>query len=93
MPVKIVINVPHAAAGQCPVVDDFMHDFDAFEEPPAGETLVTEHYMFQDLFQQSFVFGVNVMKSKPVATSIGVGGPLAIAGAVFGAVFLSSVGY
>jgi hypothetical protein len=58
MPVKIVNNVSHASAGQCPIVDDFMHDFDAFEEPPAVETIVTEHYMFQDLFQQAFVVGV-----------------------------------
>ena len=93
MPVKIVINVPHAAAGQCPIEDDFMHDFNAFEEPPVVETLETEHNVYQDMFQQAFVLGVSVMKSKPVGMSLGVGGPLAIAGAVFGAVFLSSVGY
>jgi hypothetical protein len=65
-PVKIVINVPHAAAGQCPVVDDFMHDFDAFEEPPSGETLVTEHNIYeviilQDLLEQIYVFGASLI--------------------------------
>jgi hypothetical protein len=49
---KIVINVGPAAAGQCPVEDDFMHDFNAFEEPPAGETFVTEHHVFHDLFRR-----------------------------------------
>jgi hypothetical protein len=93
MPVKIVINVPHAAGGQCPVVDDFMHDFNGFEEPPAGETLETENYMFQDLFQQAFVLGVNIMKSKPVAMSLGVGGPLAACGAIVTAAYLSITGY
>ena len=92
-PVKIVINVPHAAAGQCPAVDDFMHDFNGFEEPLADETLETEHNVYQDLFQQAFVVGVNVMKSKPFVASLGVGGPLAICGAVVTATYLSIIGY
>jgi hypothetical protein len=93
MPVKIVINVPNAATGQCPVVDDWMHDFNAFEEPPAGETLETEHHMFQDLFQQASVLGVSVIKSKHFATFLGAGGPLAVGGAVFTTVFLTFIGY
>jgi hypothetical protein len=93
MPVKIVINVPNAAGGQCPVVDDWMHDFNAFEEPPAGETLETEHHMFQDLFQQASVLGVSVIKSKHFATFLGAGGPLAVGGAVFTTVFLTFIGY
>ena len=65
-PVKIVINVPHAAGGQCPVVDDFMHDFNGFEEPPAGETLETEHNLyeaiiFQDLLEQVYVLGASLI--------------------------------
>ena len=93
MPVKIFINVPHAAGGQCPVVDDFMHDFNGFEEPPAGETLETEHNVYQDMFQQAFVLGVNIMRSKPVAMSLGVGGPLAACGAIVTAAYLSITGY
>ena len=93
MPVKIVINVPHAAAGQCSVEDDFMHDFNAFEEPTSDETLVTEHNVYQDMFQQAYVLGVSVMKSKHVGTTLAVSGPLAICGAVATATYLSFIGY
>jgi hypothetical protein len=93
MPVKIVINVPHAAAGQCPVVDDFMDDFNAFEEPPSGETLVTEYNVFQDTFQQASVFGMSLMKSKYFATTLGVAGPLALGGAVLTLVVSTATGY
>jgi hypothetical protein len=93
MPVKIVINVPHAAAGQCSVEDDFMHDFNAFEEPLSDETLVTEHNVYQDMFQQAYVLGVSVMKSKHVGTTLAVSGPLAIFGAVAYATYLSFIGY
>ena len=93
MPVKIVINVPHAAAGQCPVVDDFMHDFNAFEEPPSGETLVTEYNVFQDTFQQASVFGMSLMKSKHFATTLGVAGPLALGGSVITMMVGYATGY
>ena len=95
-PVTIVINVPHASTGQCPVVDDFMHDFDDFndfEEPPSGETLVTEHYMFQDTFQQAYVFGMSIMKFKYFDTTLGVAGPLALGGAVLTLVVSTATGY
>ncbi len=93
MPVKIEINVPHAATGQCPVVDEFMHDFNAFEEPPSGETLVTEYNVFQDTFQQASVFGMSLMKSKYFATTLGVAGPLALGGAVLTLVVSTATGY
>jgi hypothetical protein len=93
MPVKIVINVPHAAAGQCPVVDDFMHDFNGFEEPPAGETLETEHKVHQDMFQEAYMLAVSVMKTKNVVASLGVVGPLATCGAIVTAAYLSITGY
>ena len=92
-PVKIVINVPHAAGGQCPVVDDFMHDFNAFEEPPAGETLETEHKVHQDMFQQAYMLDVSVMKTKNVVASLGVVGPLATCGAIVTTAYLSITGY
>lgn len=56
-PVTIVINVDPASGGQCPFEDDF-------EEPVSGQTQVTEHYMFQDTFQQASVLAMSVMKSK-----------------------------
>jgi hypothetical protein len=93
MPVKIVINVPRATAGQCSVEDDFMHDFNAFEEPLSDETLVTEHNVYQDMFQQAYVLGVSVMKSKHVGTTLAVSGPLAICGAFATAAYLSIIGY
>jgi hypothetical protein len=93
MPVKIVINVPHTAAGQCPVVDDFMDDFNAFEEPPSGETLVMEYNVFQDTFQQAYVFGMSIMKFKYFATTLGVTGPLAIGGSVITMMVAHATGY
>jgi len=92
-PVTIVINVPHASTGQCPVVDDFIHDFNDFEEPPSGETLVTEHYMFQDTFQQAYVFGMSIMKFKHFATALGVTGPLALGGVVITMMVGHATGY
>jgi hypothetical protein len=92
-PVTIVINVPHASTGQCPVVDDFMHDFNDFEEPPSGETLVTEHYMFQDTFQQAYVFGMSIMKFKYFAPTLGVTGPLALGGVVITMMVGHAIGY
>lgn len=56
-PVTIVVNVEPAAAGQCPFEDDF-------EEPDSGQTQVTEHYVFQDTFQQAYALVVSAMKAK-----------------------------
>jgi len=92
-PVTIVINVPHASTGQCPVVDDFMHDDNDFEEPPSGETLVTEHYMFQDTFQQAYVFGMSIMKFKYFGTTLGVTGPLAVGGVMITMMVGHATGY
>ena len=65
-PVTIVINVDPASGGQCPVEDDF-------EEPVSGQTQVTEHHVFQDIFQDMFqkasVLGVSLSKYKTVLIS------------------------
>ena len=65
-PVTIVINVDPASGGQCPVED-------AFEEPVSGQTQVTEHHVFQDIFQDMFhkasVLGVSLSKYKTVLLS------------------------
>jgi flagellar basal body-associated protein FliL len=53
-PVTIVINVDPAAAGQCPVEDDF-------KEAPSGQTHVTEHYVFEDMFQHAYVLAMSGM--------------------------------
>jgi hypothetical protein len=53
-PVTIVINVDPAAAGQCPVEDDF-------KKAPSGQTHVTEHYVFEDMFQHAYVLAMSGM--------------------------------
>ena len=68
-PVTIVINVDPASGGQCPVED-------AFEEPVSGQTQVTEHYMFQDTFQQAYMLGVSLLKYK--TSLISAAGALAV---------------
>ena len=66
-PVTIVINVDPAETGQCPVEDDFT-------DPPSGETHVTEHHVFQDMFQQAYVLAMSAVKSKHVVAPMTYGG-------------------
>ena len=66
-PVTIVINVDAAETGQCPVEDDFT-------DPPSGETHVTEHHVFQDMFQQAYVLAMSAVKSKHVVAPMTYGG-------------------
>jgi hypothetical protein len=73
--VTIVINVDPAVAGQCPVEDDF-------KEAPSGQTHVTEHYVFQDMFQHAYVLAMSGMKSKTFITTSVYGGFAAMIGGV-----------